>query len=737
MYNPFLKPPSDYKRDLDVVGNYKRDCALYVSKRSGLPIEKCRAYVDKVLGAGGKFELKVPEVMCLHRNKVGDREQTTMPFTQYLNDITANEWLFSPAMTVYENPKVEESILSVYTGGNVIGRNKVKGEGFEAQMLEQEAKQKGDKAKQKQYNELAELKENQQATYKTSNNSLSGAQASASTILYNKSAHSSLTSSCRSATSYGNANNEKFLAGNRHYWCPDIVKANIISIIGHVDYELIRKAVEVYGLVLPTTDQAMAVVTRSTGHYWRNDKEIKNIRALLDSLDGYERAAFVYVGDMYHLAQFNHSFFHTFLTRMSAKGVGKFTFEEADVLVKSMDPDLKAFVSLLCTKELDGLAIKALAKLAKEDAEALDRYSVLAATVKNVVDCIGGYGLLIEAFWVTDNVPASIAHVRNSVRHVAITSDTDSTIFTVQQWVEWYQGFVDLSDVAFSINYTIVYLATQNIIHVLAKLSTILGVAPDKINVLAMKNEYAFSVFSLTSMAKHYYAYMAAREGNVYKELKEEIKGVYLKDSNCPPEIMKQVTATIKEIMDTVIKGEKISIKKLYRKIAVIEEDIISSVLRGESKYLSRASVKSKESYTNPQSSPYRQFEIWRDVFAKKYGDSPEPPYAAIKVSLDTPNRTAIQAWLDRIGDEHIRTNLMEVLSSKSNMTTLLLPKDNVERMGLPVEVTTAMNIRKLVFNTVRPFYLILESLGIFLVNENNTRLVSDFVRGWDNQDGI
>ena len=65
-------------------------------------------------------------------------------------------------------------------------------------------------------------------------------------------------------------------------------------------------------------------------------------------------------------------------------------------------------------------------------------------------------------------------------------------------------------------------------------------------------------------------------------------------------------------------------------------------------------------------------------------------------------------------------------------MTTLLLPKDNVERRGLPKEVVQAMNIRKLVYSTVLPFYLILEALGIFLVNGNNTKLVSDFVQEWE-----
>ena len=58
-------------------------------------------------------------------------------------------------------------------------------------------------------------------------------------------------------------------------------------------------------------------------------------------------------------------------------------------------------------------------------------------------------------------------------------------------------------------------------------------------------------------MAKHYFAYKAAREGNVFKHLEEEIKGVYLKDSNCPPQIMAVVTETIKEIMTRLSQTNK------------------------------------------------------------------------------------------------------------------------------------------------------------------------------------
>ena len=719
MENIFIKPASHYKRDLDVIGNYRRDMALFLARRTGKPIEECKVWVDRTTGPGGRLEIKDPVLLHLARNRNGDREQKAMTFTEYLRNITERKLLFSPALTVYENPNREESLLSIYVTGNIEGRAIVKSEAFDAEMA-------GDVV-------LADIKENEQSTYKIANNSVSGGQASPFTIFFNKSAHSSLTSTCRSATSYGNSNNEKFLAGNRHYWAPDAVFANITSIIGHVDYTLIQEAMDAFCLVIPTVEQVMDVIDYCTKHYWRTKKERENILLYVKGLMPLERAAFVYVGDMWHLAKYNRDVVRTLLTKLSVKPAPTMSYIDALIYVKSMDNDLKAFVSLICAIELDGGTLKKLEEAAKTgDAKAQHGICVMGEMAKKTVLVLNEYKLIIEAFWVTDNVPSSVAIIRDSIRHIAITSDTDSTIFTVENWIEWYRGEVDFSEESFAINYTMVYLASQSIIHVLAKLSTILGVVPEKLNVLAMKNEYAFSVFGITSMAKHYFAYKAAREGNVFKELDEEIKGVYLKDSNCPPEIMAIVTATIKEVMDTVMAGEMISMVALYRKIASIEMDIINSVISGESRYLARANVKSAESYNRPQSSPYQHYVYWQEIFAAKYGDAPEPPYAAIRVSLDLSNKTAIQAWLDEIADPVIKEKSIAMFGDKNTMTTLLLPKDNVDQMGLPTEVVQAMNIRKLVYSTVRPFYLILESLGIYLVNDNNTKLVSDFVRDWD-----
>lgn len=706
MENHFVLPKEEYSRDLNILNHYVEDSALYLHKRTGKSLDVCRDYVKRNTAPGGKLGITDPDVMSLTKHKPGHREKEQLKLSAYLRDMEDNDRIVSPTMAVYYNPTVKPSLSSDFIGINIQRRNESKHAMFSA-------KEAGDKA-------MEEFKKNEQKSFKISNNSLSGAQASAHTVLYNKSAHSSLTSTCRTATSYGNANNEKFLFGNRHYWGPDVVKANITSILRSTNYEALSHAMDLYGIRHPTIAETFECIRYSTDLYWKNDEELRKIYALVETLSDIERSAFVYSGDLYHLAKYNDEVVRVFLDKLSSKAT--VPIDDPDVYIDQMDADLNAFVGLLCAEELSGKSIKAIKKEGGRD------YQIVGATAKHILEVLDEYQHLIKAFWRINTLPSSIAHIRSSIRRGVITSDTDSTIFTVQYWTEWYVGQIDFSEKSNAIAYAVVYLATQTIAHILAMVSAGMGVRPDMIHDLSMKNEFAFPVFVLTSMAKHYFAYISAQEGNVFTELDTEVKGVYLKDSNCPPHVMEEFNKTLRWTMDRVMDGGGINITELYQKISTIENGIRESVRKGESSYLTGSQVKNKESYANPMSSPYLHYLLWNEVFAPKYGEAPEPPYSAVKVSIDIKNKTAMQEWLDKIEDRELATRLMNWIkaNNKNAITSILLPRPVVDVTGLPEEIIQAMNIRKLIYSTVKPFYILLESLGVYMTNNNITRLVSD-----------
>lgn len=706
MENHFVKAPSEYKRNLDVLGHYVRDAATYLHKQTGRPMEACVEYVQGKVREPGV--INNPPTLVLERGENGDREKKAIPLLDHIRDVELNDRIISPTMAVYHKPEDKPSILSEFISYNIDRRKKSKKEMFQAKVA-------GDVA-------LATFKNNEQASFKISNNSLSGAQASTSTILYNKSAHSSLTSTCRVATSYGNANNEKFLYGNRHYWSPEIVKGNIVSIINSTDYELLSQTIEKHGIRHPTVEEVCESIRYSTDLYWKNESELQHIFDFVAKLEPIELSAFLYTGDLYHLAKYNDHVAREFLGRLSSKAKTPLTVEEADEYIGVMDDDMKAFVSSLCAKELAGFTLK---DVKENDVEG---YGIVGGTAKNVVETLNEYQLLIKGLWRTDTLPASVAHIRSSIRRGVITSDTDSTIFTVQDWVKWYTGDIGFDERSDAIFYAVVYLATQTITHLLALVSAGMGVREKHIHTLAMKNEFAFPVFVLTSMAKHYFAYISAQEGNVYKEYDIEIKGVYLKDSNAPPYVMDAFHQSLRWTMDKVIEGKGLEITTLLKKVAGIEKDVEASVRRGDSFYLTNGQVKDYGSYKNPASSPYTHYEMWQSVFAPKYGEAPQPPYSAVKVSVNLNNKTKLDEWLSSLPDVELAGRMRQWLETKKKaaITSLLLPRPIVEAGGLPDEVIRAMDIRKLIYSTVKPFYFLLESLGVYMINDDLTKLVSD-----------
>jgi len=706
--NHFLLPVNEYTRDLNVIKHYTRDAALYLHKRTGKPLEECERYVKLRTDSEGTLAINDPQVSVLTRNEYGDRENGTTTLNQFLRDIEVNKRILSPSMTVYHPADKLKSLASEFIEVNIKRRGASKKAQFKA-------KEEGNVL-------LEEFKKNEQKSFKISNNSLSGAQASSSTILYNKSAHPSLTSTCRTATSYGNANNEKFLFGNRHYWSPEIVKGNIISIIRVTDYALLENGLVKYGIRTPTYEETCECIRYSTDLYWNNKPQLELIFKLVATLTDLERAAFVYTADLYHLAKYNDTVVRVFLDKLSSQATSP--IDNPEVYLDQLDNDLSALVSLLCADKLNGTSIS------KVKDTNPDAYKLIGATAKHILGVLDEYQWLIKGLWRVKTLPASVANIRSSLRRGVITSDTDSTIFSVQQWTQWFVGKLDFTEKSNGIAYAVVYLATQTIAHLLAMVSASMGVAKEHTFTLSMKNEFAFPVFALTSMAKHYFAYISAQEGNVFPTYETEIKGVYLKDSNAPPHIMQLFGNTLRSILDQVIAGNGINLTELLTLIAGIENDIYANIQKGSVFYLNGAQVKDATAYVKPGSSPYVHYQLWQAVFAPRYGDATPPPYAAVKVSVDLGGKNKIVDWLATFQDRALAARMENWLAENrsSGLKTLLLPRNIVEESGIPKEIISAMNIRKIIYGTVKPFYILLETLGICLINKDLTRLVSDMV---------
>lgn len=254
--NLFALPANEYVRDVSVIKHYVESGAAYLHIQTGKPLDECKEFVAQNIKPEGSFPVKDPNLVFLHRGENGDRVKKTTTLSRYIGHTLANRELLAPTFTSYTHPDVCESVLSRYIVTNINKRSVAKKAMFAA---------KASGAKMVQ-----DIKKIEQTGRKLGNNAISGAHVSASTPLYNKTAHSTLTSTCRSTSGYGNANNEKFLSGNRHYFNRDIVLNNIISIITHVDYAKIGQVMNRYQLKYPSHEDVMHCIGYSTQLYWWN-----------------------------------------------------------------------------------------------------------------------------------------------------------------------------------------------------------------------------------------------------------------------------------------------------------------------------------------------------------------------------------------------------------------------------------------------------------------------------------
>jgi hypothetical protein len=274
------------------------------------------------------------------------------------------------------------------------------------------------------------------------------------------------------------------------------------------------------------------------------------------------------------------------------------------------------------------------------------------------------------------------------------------------------------------------FLASQSIIHILAKMSINNGIDKSLMNSIAMKNEYYFPVFIPTQVNKHYFASIAFREGNVFDVVKREIKGVHLKNSNSPKFIINAAKSMMNDIMDTVMSGKKISMVEYLKRVADIERSIYSGIAKGDKTFFRAGVIKTPDSYNSEKErSPYYHHMLWNTVFASKYGTIAEPPYDIISINTVLENTSSVTNFINSLEDKKLAARLAAFLTTheKKRLPTILLPAPIITVHGIPKEIQNIIDSRSIVVNLCKIFYLILETLGFNILNKNSTSLLSDF----------
>ncbi len=690
MSNVFIKPLQDYKMDSGPVKQYIEQTTLYISKKTGKTLEESKELALKILK---KKDTRNPEVTFNHRGDNGDVTEETTTMSNYLEDNLRNNYLVVPSLTAYEDKEKDASLHSAFLSKNIKSRNIDKKKAFQY-------KQEGNKVLHGRYNTL-------QKSRKIANNAMSGSYASISTILYNPSAHYSLTSTCRMATSIANAITESMAAGNKHYRNVKLVLNNIIGTIHILDLSLIEKMLIKYNLYRPTVDDVYKSILRSTRLYWNDVQGEKTIKDLLLTLTDIELSAVLYVNDIYHLRVYNDSFMREFIDVLSMR-IENNTDKPLEVLENSEEFVLN-LVHHICADDIKGK------KVNYKDMVNTPELKVLGSTALNINITLAKYEDLLQTFFRNDVMPINVSEIRDMLRRVTVLSDTDSTCASYGEWVEWFLGENLINAKATAVSASVMTIASQVLEHKLRQYSANMNIPTELLDVISYKGEFYWTLFCNTPVAKHYHASVAIQEGNVFAKPDLEIKGVNLINSNSPMFVQKITQDTMKDIHFQLNNNKKVDLLKYLTIGANLEREIISKLMAGDIEILKTSKIKEAAGYKlEAARSPYIHHMFWEEVMLSKYGEIGKPPYTAVKIPTTLKSKRKMNEFVEKITDDGVKIRFREFLTkySKEVIGTFNIPLIYVGEHGIPDELREAIDINRVVFDALSAFYMVLSTIG-------------------------
>jgi len=687
----FEKPYAWYKkhRTRSPIVVYKKALVKYLETVTNKSTQECEDFVvNKVMSR------KTDPVAIFYERDpdTGDKEIVKTTLERYILSLITENLNVAPSFTCYTNYREQSSVLVKFTQGRIKQRGVHKKKAIAART-------KGNIPVFKTQNLL-------QQVMKRDNNSVSGLLTVRGSELYDYSAHYTLTSTTRTVTAIGNTTTERFALGARYYSNPDLVIQDIAMTMIYPEHQELKNVIIKHNLTLPTADEVMETVLRSSRKYWANSKEEDRIYYFLSKMSDIDRAVYIYAGDFYHFRQFNPIKCKEILDDISKKYVNyNGTIED---IRNTPDPIINLVTHILLD-ECRGMGTR-YEEFPKE------LLSVFASTCIGVQKGFNKHKDILDAICCTPHMPINGAYLPDMVREGILLSDTDSTCGTYQDWVAYYNN----DEVVFSAETTglaaaVMTLTTETISHNHKMVSACMGVDDEFKETLAMKNEFTWSLMSPANVSKHYYANTIVQEANVLKEPDLELKGVHLIASKIPQDLTERAHIMMERILRTIGNNEKICLTDEVRSIAELEQEIIRRLKAGDPDFNNYAKIKTPEEYTNnPLSTPYYSQELWMNVFKDKYKMEPTPPYICVKYNTTLTTTTRLNNWVASIEDTTIRRKLKMFLEStnKKTLPTIYLDVGIVANIGVPEEIMSCIDYKKVTLDMCNVFYIILETLG-------------------------
>ena len=682
--SPFMEV--EYTPNRDLVKNYHMLAASYLSVMYGHDYKNMLEIIEKVF-IPNENGFKEAKFKVFQKNKYGDRVPVVVPAREFFKTVEEKNWHLSPSFVAYTNTMEEQSVNAFGTDQFIEFRRLYKG------------KRKGVANGSEEWQAFNEI----QNALKIFNNAQSGGMSSSGTPLFNKSGHTSLTSTCRSVTSTANLINERLITGNRLLLSYNKTMELFVSTLAFAKRERMQDVINRYSMKYATVEQVMDMVRRCAAYYWNSPSNLRAIQLFLENLTPFELTIVLCSMDLRGLYTTNPELMKAFFNDWCAIPEMPEVFKPED-LVKPANDDYK----ILCITKLGK-------KATNDQIGFLNAYHLSLENKWND---------FIQAFLKAEIPPTGIFDVKEIIRENVVTSDTDSMIYSVDMIIDDY---VDGVEAGLCFNGVMTYFIRSIAVDQHARLSRNMNVAKKYLHRLNMKNEYLFSSYVTTSMSKHYYALQLMIEGVMNDHPELELKGVHLRGIKIAMKVREFTNKLMRDVLNAIYGKVQLCASSLLQQVADIERALIQEIELGGWTWLTKNGIKEESAYTNPDSSIYYYHELWETVFKDTYGPAPELPYKAYKVNLAMNNKTKMKNYFESIVHTKFGKTFMEYVSARSNLTSVYIPMDMIKSMGgIPKEILPIVDTRLIISQNLKSIYAILESLGLFVMNSKVTRLVSD-----------
>ena len=701
-----------YFKDRNLQLHYCKQMAFLLSRLYNKPEAEIRPLVDQIFkrNTNGFKDIKFK---IIKKNKYGDREFKIVNAGDFFNEAEANNYHVSPSLVCYTHSDTEQSVNSIGTVKFLKDRKLYK-------TKRQEAKAVGNKEDERTFDQI-------QNALKIFNNAQSGAMSSNGTPINNKSGHTTLTSTCRVLTSLANMMNERLLSGNRLFINYEKTIENFLSLIVHTDLPRLEAFMLTNNMRHATVDEVMTMVKRCTYYYWSDTGRMKMIQSFVELLSPVERSAILMISDLSGLLATNKDILIRFLQDFVhvpeyVKGKEGIEPSNADYYILCVgklrrDPSVKV-------SDTESEEVKAAAKLREKE---------LKQELEEYVNQLNEYHLSVEAKWKefielffkVSVPPSGIYNIKEMVRENVLTSDTDSSIYTVDEILDLLG---EDEDTQLNLNAALTYMIRMISVHQHAMFSKNMNVADNNLYRLNMKNEFMFGSYVTTLMSKHYYATQVMVEGVMNKTIEMEIKGVHLRSSKIAKAIKDFAHQLMRDILDAIYHKRKLDAARILAEVGNLERMIIEDIMVKRSPvWLTVNTIKDDTAYENPDSSIYQYHKLWESVFADKYGSPPDIPYRAYKLNTVMGSKTKLNSYLNELENSGFKDRFISYCDDRKDLNAIYLPIEVIEKTGVfPKEIIPAVDIRGIIQQNLKSVYAVLETTGLYFLNKKITRLVSD-----------